>query len=90
MQLRRLLQQALVVAALVCLTAAPSVWSQTPKGPAEVARDYVQQNKHGLGLTGSDVNEIVVSSEVSSRHNGVTGFSYSSTACYACHPNGQG
>jgi len=29
-------------------------------------------------------------SETNSNHNGVTGYSYSSPACYACHPNGQG
>jgi len=40
--------------------------------PAEVAREYVQKEKPQLGLSGSDVNEMVVSSEVDSRHNGVT------------------
>ena len=72
MQLRRMSQQALGVAALLWVAAAPKAWSQTPTGPTAVARDYVQQNKQGFGLTGSDVNEMVVSSEVASRHNGVT------------------
>ncbi len=27
---------------------------------------------------------------MNSRHNGVTGYSYSSQACYACHPHGSG
>jgi hypothetical protein len=29
-------------------------------------------------------------SSTDSHHNGVTGYQYSSQACYACHPNGQG
>lgn len=28
--------------------------------------------------------------QTNSRHTGVTGYSYSSQACYACHPNGSG
>jgi len=28
--------------------------------------------------------------ETTSRHSGVTGYSYNSQACYSCHPNGQG
>ncbi len=39
---------------------------------ADAARNYVQHNKQEFGLTGSDINEIVVSREVTSRHNGVT------------------
>ncbi len=72
MQWRRMSQQALGVAALLWVAAAPDAWSQTPTKPTAVARDYVQQNKQRFGLTGSDVNEMVVSSEVASRHNGVT------------------
>ena len=39
---------------------------------AEVAAEYVQRNRQAFGLAASDVDEVVVSSEVTSRHTGVT------------------
>jgi hypothetical protein len=44
MLLRKALPQGVGVAALLCLIAAPSAWSQAPKSPTDVALDYVQQN----------------------------------------------
>ena len=38
----------------------------------EQALQHLQQNRQALGLTGSDVNDVVVSSTVVSRHNGIT------------------
>lgn len=38
----------------------------------DVASDYVQKNFRQLGLTGSDVHDMVVTSVVPSRHTGVT------------------
>jgi len=38
----------------------------------ETARAYVKDNKQELGLTGSDINDYAVSSEVTDRHTGVT------------------
>ena len=38
----------------------------------ETARAYVQEHKQELGLTGSDINDYAVSSEVTDRHTGVT------------------
>ncbi len=43
-----------------------------PGGPAEAARSYLQQHKQKLGLTGSDINDVVISSVVPSSHNAVT------------------
>jgi extracellular elastinolytic metalloproteinase len=40
--------------------------------PADVAREYVKTNKQSLGLTGSDINEMTLASQVPSAHNGVT------------------
>jgi len=39
---------------------------------AEVAQEYVQRHARELGLAASDVDEVVVSNEVLSRHTGVT------------------
>ncbi len=42
-------------------------------GPASrAALEYVQRHKQDFGLTGSDIREISVSSEVASAHNGIT------------------
>lgn len=53
---------------LVSLAAVPSHAAR----PASAALEYVQRHKQELGLTGSDVEEISVSSEVASVHNGIT------------------
>src|SRR5688572_11926798 len=54
---------ALVVASVSGAAAGPA---------ADAARDYLQQNKKLYGLTGSDLSEVTVSSEVLSAHNGIT------------------
>ena len=64
---RRSAWSALAVA--LCTLAAP-VWSA--QSPADVALDYARSQKQELGLTGSDLGDVVVSSTVASRHNGVT------------------
>ena len=68
-----------VAAALVCAATTATliglnanVLGAQAAQAADVALDYVRAHKQDLGLTGSDVNEIVVSSTVVSSHNGVT------------------
>jgi hypothetical protein len=56
-------------AGLIVATSASPVFSKTP---AEVARDYVTQNKDRFGLSESDVSEVAVSSEVASRQSRLT------------------
>lgn len=60
---------AFVLVALLLGSALPAAAAPTA---VDVARDYVQKNFKALGLTGSDVNDIAVSSSVLSRHTGVT------------------
>jgi extracellular elastinolytic metalloproteinase len=59
---------AVVASALVFVAAVPA--HATPA--AEAALAYVKQHKQEFGLTGSDVKEMSVSSEVASAHNGIT------------------
>jgi hypothetical protein len=68
MALRKLLVASVGFLALV---GAATVATAAPNA-VDVARDHVQRNKQAFGLTGSDVNDIVVTSAVQSRHNGVT------------------
>ena len=58
-----------VLVSLILGLAAASVYGQNATA---IAYDHVRENLHQLGLTGSDVNELAVSSTVVSRHNGVT------------------
>src|SRR5688572_19369650 len=60
---------ALAVVALVSLAAVPA---QAAGPAAEAALDYVQRQKHDFRLSGADVRELSVSSEVASAHNGIT------------------
>jgi extracellular elastinolytic metalloproteinase len=60
----------LVVLLVASLAASPG--EAAGRKAADVARDYVQRQARALGLVGSDVAEVVVSSAVPSRHNGVT------------------
>jgi extracellular elastinolytic metalloproteinase len=60
---------------VVGLFAVTSVAAATPvlaQDAAATALAYIQSNKQALGLTGSDVGDVVVSSVVRSDHNGVT------------------
>jgi hypothetical protein len=58
-------------AAVLALALSPVALAAAPT-PSDVARDYVRANRHLFGLTGSDVKDMTVSSEVRSDHNGVT------------------
>jgi hypothetical protein len=69
MQSRTSLALVLLPASLIAAASASPVAGQTP---AEVASDYVMQQLDRFGLSASDVGEVAVSSEVASRHNGVT------------------
>ena len=53
----------------LALAPAPS-WAES--GAAQAARAYLQQNLAALGLTPADADDVQVSSEVASGHNGVT------------------
>ena len=46
--------------------------AQSQGGAVDTARRYVERNKQALRLTGSDTNDMVVSSAVRDDHNGVT------------------
>ena len=63
----RTLAHALV---LCCAVAANS--NLAAQSAADAARRYVAGNRQQLGLTASDTNDMAVSSEVISEHNGVT------------------
>lgn len=65
---RRCLTGAAVSASLVVGSHAVLAQSQ----PADVAIRYAQEQKQRFGLVGSDLNEVVLSSAVTSDHNGVT------------------
>src|SRR5262245_40640144 len=65
----RVPSRALAAAALIVI-AAPG--SSTASDATNAARAYVAQNQQSLGLTDADLAELTVSSEVKSRHNGVT------------------
>jgi len=67
---RRLCVPAVSSFALAFATLASSA-SAAPSA-VETARAYVQHHKQELGLTGSDINDYAVSSEVTDRHTGVT------------------
>jgi extracellular elastinolytic metalloproteinase len=56
-------------AVVLAILASPAAAGQSA---VETARGYVQQHKQELGLTGSDINDYAVSSEVTDRHTGVT------------------
>src|SRR5437867_1538159 len=43
-----------------------------PRAASEIAREYVKGHAQQLGLAASDINEVVLSSEVVSRHTGIT------------------
>ena len=69
--------RSVVVCALVCLTltgfaAQSAAAGKSDQSAVDVARDHLQRHPTKLGLAGSDVDEIAVSSVVPSRHNGVT------------------
>ena len=59
----------LAAAAALFLAGVPAHAASTA---ADAAMQYVQRNKQNFGLTGSDVRELSVSSEVLSAHNGIT------------------
>src|SRR5262245_40868012 len=68
----RFLPRALGRLGLAGAVLAPAVLAEAGRGATDVARDYVRQNVRRLGLTAPDVSEMTVSSEVRSRHNGLT------------------
>ncbi len=53
---------------LTCVSVAPAVAASA----ADTALEYARKHKQQLGLTAADLRDVVVSSEVKSRHNGVT------------------
>jgi len=64
------LPRALAAAALAVGVVAAAASAQSGRSAVDLARDYVQNNKQQLGLTGSDINDLVVSSEVPSKSSG--------------------
>jgi hypothetical protein len=70
-----MLHRSLSVPALSLLGLAFATLTSTASGGSgavETAREYVQKHKQALGLTGSDINDYAVSSEVTDRHTGAT------------------
>lgn len=62
----------LVAATVVALTATVATMPALAQDAASAALAYVQANKQALGLTGSDVNDVVVSSVAPNAHSGAT------------------
>jgi hypothetical protein len=59
--------------AAIPVLALVAAWQSHAAGTASrAALEYVQRHKQDFGLTGSDIREISVSSEVASAHNGIT------------------
>ncbi|PYQ07378.1 MAG: metalloprotease [Acidobacteria bacterium] len=70
-----MLERRIATPALSTLALAGAVLASTVAAggsAVETARAYVQEHKQELGLTGSDINDYAVSSEVTDRHTGVT------------------
>ena len=72
MPFRRVFTRAVVTAAVVCLVVASGATSGSAADAKNVALDYIKAQKQTLGLTGSDVKDVVVTDTVFSKHNGVT------------------
>ena len=72
MPFRRVFTRAVVTAAVMCLVVASGATSGSAVDAKNVALDYIKAQKQTLGLTGSDVNDVVVADTVFSKHNGVT------------------
>ncbi len=70
--MNRVFARTLVATILAGLIAISSAASGAAPSAADIALDYVKKNKQQLGLSGSDVNEIAISSTVPSAHSGVT------------------
>ena len=66
---RKLLAHGVGILVIAGLAVAPGA-NAAPGDPAEAARSYLQQRKQELGLTGSDINDIVISSIVPARKAG--------------------
>ena len=60
------------LAVLLVAGLAASAGESASRTAADVARDYVQRHLRDFGLIGSDIDELSVSSEVASAHNGIT------------------
>ena len=68
---RKPLAHGVGILAIAGLAVAPGV-NAAPGDPAEAARSYLQQHKQELGLTGTDINDVVVSSIVPSAQSRLT------------------
>ena len=62
----------MALSALATLGMTGGVAATDLKSPTEVAREFVQSHLAEIGLVASDIDEIMVSNEVISRHTGVT------------------
>jgi len=60
------------VALVLCLGIVAAVGVSGQRSAADAAREYVTSNRQQFGLTGSDTNDMAISSTVDSAHNGVT------------------
>src|SRR4029453_12963266 len=60
------------LALVLCLGMAAVTIVSGQQNAADAALDYVTRNRQQFGLTGSDTNDIAISSTVASAHNGVT------------------
>ncbi len=68
-----LLQKSLaLVLAFIGFVAAGTAWTAGNESAVDSARAYVERNLERFGLSSSDVEEMVVSSDVRSRQNGLT------------------
>ncbi len=69
---RRALARAVAAASVTCLVVASGAMSGSGSDATKAALDYIKDRKQELGLTGSDVKDVVVTDVVASKHNGVT------------------
>jgi hypothetical protein len=72
MKSRRALARAVAAAGVACLVVATGAMSKPSADATQTALAYVADHRQELGLTGSDVGEIAISSVVRSTHNQVT------------------
>src|SRR5687768_939219 len=73
LEVMMVISRSLIATTLFLILAGSALATPVEAGSAaDAALDYVRRHKQDLGLTGSDVNDVVVSSEVTSRHNGIT------------------
>jgi NMD protein affecting ribosome stability and mRNA decay len=66
------------------------IYSGTHKGEWNSCSDCHTNPANYMQFSCTDCHEHSNKTEVDSKHNGVSGYSFNSIACYGCHPTGSG